>query len=193
MSKVSKDKKQLSKSRWNLRFDATRSALYHMSREGMFSTLHKLVMFVVTFSGTGAAFNVLQNGDQYLSIGASLLAAFVATLDLVYDFNGKARLHSTLKQQYYNILSELEICADGKSEISMLRSRMIKIYADEPPKLWALDAIAWNRTYTALYPKTAKSDLLQVTWWQRLVSHFWAFSAGKFGVEDLRSSETEEN
>lgn len=163
-----------------IKFDVTRNIMYHGAREGFYGGLHKSVMFLTTFFGTGAAIVVLKEGPELLSVTLGLLVAVASTLDLVIDLSGSARLHNGLRQRYFALMGELEDCVDESADLSAINKRIYALYGEEPPQLRALDAICWNQTRLALYPEVQFGDLIHIKWNESFFRHVWAFSDSKF-------------
>lgn len=173
----------------DLKFDVTRNIMYHGAREGWYSRLHKLIMFLATFFGTGAAVVVLKEWPEAYSVGLALLVAVATTLDLVFDLSGNARLYNGLRQRLFAILADLEDCADDQAGLSAIRKRMYALYGEEPPQLRALDAICWNQARLAVFPETKFEDLLRVKWHEVFFKHIWAFPNADFPYNSETNSE----
>lgn len=153
--------------------DCLRNARYHEDRESFFSFAHKGAMFVVVASGTAA----------FASVKAQPTLAAVITLaaliDLVFDVSGKARLHASIRRRIYDVLAQAE---DEQRSLARLKEQAVRIYADEPPCMHAVNAIAYNAAMAAF--ERPKGHQLQVNWWQRLTRHFWPWSGTKFVTFD---------
>jgi len=153
----------------NIKFDALRNAIYYASRRRFFELLSRFLSFCVVFSGTAAVANVTQWDPRLPAAGAAVIGA----LQLVFDFNGRARIHENLQRRYFELIaqidSENEINAD---KLAKWKSTLSLIYAEEPPPMRALDAIAYNKACDSL----GKSDgRLYVNPLQSLLSQFYSF------------------
>ncbi|MEM9495017.1 MAG: hypothetical protein AAGA09_03355 [Pseudomonadota bacterium] len=165
----------------DLRFDLLRNALYNSAREGFFALLHRMVMFVVAFAGTGAAVNLLgDEPEKLISIFAGLLVAFAATADLVFDLGGSARVHAGLKQRFFSLLAELEVSAGDEDELKKIQKQMTSIYGEEPPIKRVVDAIAWNQARLSNEPDVTAEQLLRISFFQGILQHIWAFNSADF-------------
>jgi len=123
---------------FNPRFDALRNAIYHASRRLFFELFSRLRSFLVV-SGTAAVANVLD--PRWLAATAATIGA----AQLVFDFNGRARLHEMLQRKYFELISEMDLVANPSADDrAKWQATLDKIYADEPPPMRALDAIAYN-------------------------------------------------
>jgi hypothetical protein len=97
---------------------------------------------------------------------------------VVFDVRGKAGLHSGLRKQIYGVLAD----ANGDETLSNLERRLTLIYADEPPCMYAVNALAYNRAM-ASYGRPAQF-LLEIGWRANFVRHIWPFTASTFKAYD---------
>ncbi|MDB5596245.1 MAG: hypothetical protein JWM36_3206 [Hyphomicrobiales bacterium] len=136
----------------DLRFEIIRGAMYHDDLERHYARLHRWIMFIVIFSGTAAAANMLpaqpilwwpwaEPSKPVLALLLSLLSTLAGTVDIVWDVSGKARLHSSLKRQAYDLLAD---CEDADCDARQMRQRIVRTLVDEPPILHAANALAFN-------------------------------------------------
>jgi hypothetical protein len=146
-----------------------RNSHYHEDRERFFARLHKMTMFVVVLGGA-ATFAPL---ERYWI--AALAVTLAGLTDLVFDVSGKARLHASLRRRIYEILAESQ---DDDVDLIKLRKRAIDVYADEPPCMHAVNALAYNSAMAA-FERPAKLQL-KISWQQRLFRNFWPFPATSF-------------
>jgi hypothetical protein len=130
--------------RENIRFNVLRNALYHTARRRTFERWNRLFSFLVVVLGTAAAADAFAAFDvNQLWIG--LAVAVIGALQLVLDFGGLARLHMTLQRDYYLLLADIEAKPEASArQCADWQGRMIRITADEPPLLRAIDAKAYN-------------------------------------------------
>jgi len=92
----------MSTSDLNPKFDALRNAIYHTSRRRFFELLSRLLSFLVVISGTAAVANLHAIEPRF----AAAAAATIGALQLVFDFNGRARTHEILQRKYYDLIAE---------------------------------------------------------------------------------------
>jgi hypothetical protein len=132
---------------FNVRFDALRNAVYHASRRRFFELLSRSLSFLVVVSGTAAVASVAGWDPRWPAAGAAVIGA----LQLVFDFNGRARLHERLQQKYFELISAVDKkLSPSEADVAQWRSDLGIIYADEPPPMKALDAIAYNKACDSL-------------------------------------------
>lgn len=165
----------------NPRFDALRSALYHAERRRFFDFLNRLVNCIVILLGAGAAAKwakLVHIDDVWFEMAIVVFA----TVQLVFDFGGSARVHEYLQKRLYELLAEIE-GSDTSDDHAMRRwsSKLLTITADEPMTMRALDAIAYNKALDAVVSPAEKHKYRQVvSWWQARCRHFLAFQAVDF-------------
>ena len=87
--------------------------------------------------------------------------AVVTALSLVFDFAGRASTHRDLRRRFYDLLARAEIGGDAVA----IQSEMTKLYAEEPPVSWAVNAVAHNTAARNLFGDDAK--LVEIGWWAR--------------------------
>jgi hypothetical protein len=98
-------------------------------------------------SGTAAVANLDLLEPRFLAAIASSIGA----LQLVFDFNGRARINELLQRKYYELLAQIDAVTNpSKEQISEWQAALNRIYVDEPPPMRALDAIAYNTGCRAL-------------------------------------------
>jgi hypothetical protein len=149
------------------------NALYHDDRERFFAWLNRVFMFFIVASGASA---LSPFRDAYPLVPA--LAALLGLANLVFDINGCSRVHSSLRQRFYNLLSDAETITD----IASLEKRMILTYSDEPPIMYAVNAVAYINAMEH-YGRDEKY-LLEINLFYRFIRHLWPFSASSFRTHE---------
>lgn len=169
----------------DVRFDALRNAIYHTERRTFLDLLNRLLNFLVIILGTGVIGKAALQGHTetlWLEIGV----VFFATLQLVFDFGGRARAHEFLQKRYYELLAEME-SENLDSEPFKIKwsCKLLTLAGDEPMAMRALDALAYNKALSALVgdPDTLLQHRQRVTWWQRRMRHIFAFHSAAFPPE----------
>ena len=142
----------------NIRFNALRNALYHTARRRHFERLGRWLNLAIILLGVAAIADPLKLiGVSAAWIGVAV--ALVGALQLVFDFSRQARDHQALQRDYYRLLAEIEATiVPDPSELSRWRGEMIRITADEPPVLRAIDAKAYNDAIeaTGVFPQNER-------------------------------------
>lgn len=147
-----------------------RNTHYHEERERFFARWHKGTMFVAVLGGS-AAFAPLDRGYWI----AGLLVAVAGLIDLVFDVSGRARLHASLRRRIYEILAEAQ---DEGADLAGLKKRAIAVYADEPPCMYAVNALAYNSAMEAF--ERPSEFQLKISFSQRFWRNVWPFPQTAF-------------
>jgi len=175
----------------NPKFDALRSALYHTERQRFLDSLNRWFNFAIIILGATAAakWAKLENfEDAWLELAIVL----IATIQLVFDFGGSARLHEFLQMRHYEVLAEME-GEDPADEVTLRKwsAKLVTLSSSEPMTMRALDAIAYNKALDAVLDGEEKYKYRQhVTWWQVRLRHFWAFQSTDFTRDRRKCSAT---
>jgi hypothetical protein len=160
---------------FNPKFDALRNAIYHSSRRRFFELLSRSLSFLIVVSGTVAVAN-LQIFDARW---AAALAAVIGALQLVFDFHGRARLHELLQRRYFELIAQIdEVPNPTPEQRKQWQATLSRIYADEPPPMRALDAIAYNAACRNM--GYADKNFRRVTLWHLLLSQIYPFPRTNF-------------
>lgn len=157
-----------------VKFECIKNASYNDDRERHFARFHKGIMFVVVLSGTAAFGTIFGKDGSFCAAFFAFVATAAGVADLVFDLDGRARLHNSLKRRSYDLLARLQL-GEKPDEICASITRM---YADEPPTMHAVNSLAFNAAVDALgRPPGQKYDLEP---WQVYARHWWPFRANEF-------------
>ncbi|MGD9838048.1 MAG: hypothetical protein AB7F72_04935 [Afipia sp.] len=157
----------------SFQIECLKNARYHEDREIFFARLHKLTMLVAVLGGTATFAFVSQ-----FKLFAGLIA-IAGIVDLVFDVSGKARLHAALRRRVYDVMAQAE---NANRDLSELKEQAARIYADEPPCMHAVNALAYNAAMQA-FDRPVKYQF-PVTGWHRALRHWWPFTADDFKTHD---------
>lgn len=146
-----------------------RNAHYHEDRERFFARIHRVAMFIVVVSGT-ATF-AWARAIPYLAA----IITLTGLIDLVFDVSGKARLHASLRRRIYDVLAQTE---DVSRSDAQLKEQAVRIYADEPPCMHAVNAMAYNAAMLAF--DRPHKYLFKIDPFYRVMRHWFAFASTKF-------------
>lgn len=168
-----------------INFDALRNAIYHSARRNYYDFLNRLMSLLVVAAGAGAV------ADFEKFFASPALLAFVATMaglfQLVFDFGGKARTHEFLQRRFYELTAEIaQAEKPTPSKIRDWEAALKRLYAEEPPPMRAMDAIAYNAAAESLGSDKAKR--IYVTPWQSFNRYWWEFNGADFPyVSDVKT------
>ena len=156
-----------------LEFRAIRNAAYHEDRERHYGAFHRFLMFIVVAVGTASIGASLSTENAWATAGTAV-AVLAGLVDLLWNVDGLARLHSSLRRRSYDLLARLEA---GES-LNTIKPEYIRIIADEPPAMHAVNALAFNAAVDAMgRPKEQKYQLDR---WQSLFRHWVRFRPNEF-------------
>lgn len=165
------------------KFDALRNAIYHTERSKFFNLLSRSLNFIVIVLGAAAVGKITAHYagfDNWIELGIVVFA----TVQLVFDFGGRAGTHAFLQKRYYDVLADMEMNSDVDSPKVRKRwsAKLLTIAGDEPIIMRALDALAYNSALDAWTddPKLLSANRLHVPWWQRRLRNLIAFQGTQF-------------
>jgi hypothetical protein len=154
-------------------FRCVRNAAYHEDREMHYARMHRFLMFVVVVVGTASIGASLAQENKVATIGTAA-AVLAGLVDLLWNVDGMARLHSSLRRRCYDLLARLE----ANEPVDGVRSEYVRIIADEPPAMHAVNALAFNAAVDALgRPRSQKYKLVL---WKIWLRHWLRFQANEF-------------
>lgn len=163
----------------NIRFNVLRNALYHTARRRHFEMLARWLNLIVILLGAAAIADTLRNfgiGPVWIGVAVTVVGA----LQLVFDFGRQASDHQGLQRDYYRLLAEIEAkISPTQEDIARWKGEMIRITADEPPVLRAIDAKAYNDALdaTGVYPD---DERLVIPFGPRVAGGFLSFEGRSF-------------
>jgi hypothetical protein len=159
---------------WDIKFDALRNAIYHSARRRFFELLNRSLSFCIVISGTVAVASVTKWDVAW----PAAVAAVFGALQLVFDFAGRAHIHGNLQRRYFELIADIDAkTAPLEQDIAKWKSTLSLIYADEPPPMRALDAIAFNKACDSL---GCPEDRRHVSSWQWFMQHVYSFPNAVF-------------
>jgi hypothetical protein len=160
----------------HLRFEATINGRYHTSRQGWYEGMHRLCMFAVVLGGTAAIAATFRSGGGYYWL-AALIPTLAGTIDLVFDFAGKAAQHARLQERSYNIVADIELCADDPAILCRRGwAEIARICAQESKTMRVVQALAYNDTKEGTQ-ENVKAELFHgIPWWALASRHVFAHS-----------------
>jgi hypothetical protein len=159
---------------WDIKFEALRNAIYHSSRRRFFELLSRFLSFLVIVSGTLAVATLANWDPRWPAAGAAVIGA----MQLVFDFNGRARLHENLQRRYFELIAKIEqVLTPTEQEIASWKSDLNLMYADEPPPMRALDTVAYNKACDSLGCPEGRRRL---TLWQWFMQRIYSFPNTEF-------------
>jgi len=127
-------------------FSCTRNAAYHEDMEAFYARWHRFFMFIVVAVGTASIGASLVKETTHWATAGTAIAVLAGLVDLLWNVDGMARLHSTLRRRCFDLLARME----ADEEIKGIKAEYVRIIADEPPAMYAVNALAFNAAVDAL-------------------------------------------
>lgn len=163
----------------HVEFDLVRSAIYHGARMRFYDRLHRWFMFAVILTGTSAVASILSDYGVR-SAGLALAAALLGAADIAFGFSGRARDHDFLRRQYYELLAKLVERQNDENIASIVHCDMLRLSAQEPPPLRALDAIAYNSALESLGRNP--DERIPIKWRETLLKNILPYNTVDFAA-----------
>ena len=159
------------------KFKCVRNAAYHADWERFYGRWHKILMFFVVAFGT-AAIGSTATTDNWLATAGTAVAVFAGLVDILWDVDGRARLHSDLRRRSFDLLARLE----GGEDVQRIEVEFVRLVAEEPPPMHAVNALAFNSAVDALGRPPGQKYVLTPS--QRRMRHWREFRPNQFPTED---------
>jgi hypothetical protein len=157
-----------------LKISLIRNARYHEDRERFFAGVHRWIMAFVIVGGVLTVASFMQQWPLMIAI-AGVGVTLAGTLDLAFNVDGSARLHAALKHRVYALLAQAE---DDEIPVEKLREQAALVYADEPPCMHAVNAVAYNGAMLAA--GRPEKYLFKIDGWHRFWRNVFAFASTEF-------------
>lgn len=166
-----------------LRITLLRNIRYHEDREGFFTLWNRILTAFVLLSGT-AVFVAAVHADspsattQAIAIGTTL----IGVVQLVFDLPRKQFLHESLRVRFLELHSEATA-----SNVEITKVAAARLYGQEPPTYYAVDALAFNAAMQSLGRNPAYARRVNLL--QRRLRHRLRFANARFperGATDAR-------
>lgn len=154
------------------------NAHYHASREAFLDTTHRWFMFCVIALGTAALMDIFPSEKKdwikgFCSAGAAIFGA----LDLTFDLSNRARMHSMMRQRYFELLANVR---EGAKTPNEARVCIERFSGDEEPPYEVLYLASWNRAQESVYGNTAIK--YKITKWGLATKNFFWRPGARYPV-----------
>lgn len=148
-----------------------RAIRYHEARARFLDFWRRVFDFLVVVLGAGA---VTTATTDYKVLGTviGIALAAIGALQLVAGFSEKAGEHTSLKRRFCDVLARITEArasgADADRSLEKITKRWAAIWADEPPTMHVLEAIAWNAARRTREHDLDEDTLIAIGWWPSL-------------------------
>lgn len=159
-------------SQYALLFGVRRSIRYHDRRRAFFERLHRLTGALTVLMAGSVLYDLGRSGETANWLMAlAMLAAVLASLDMVVGYAARAGQHRDLKARFVDL--EMSMLKGGASAEDWLPHQLARlgIERDEPPIYRALDLLCHNELARA--EGCQPVDLAKVPAWQRWSRHLF--------------------
>lgn len=109
--------------------------------------------------------------------------AIASSLDAVFRFNRKARIHESLGRRFTDLSAKLATWQPVAQNLSKAKVERLKIERDEPPVRRLIDLQAYNEECRAM--GKSEADLIPLSGWQRAVGY--VFTPGMRKIEKWKA------
>ncbi|SIO61501.1 hypothetical protein SAMN05443247_08846 [Bradyrhizobium erythrophlei] len=163
-------------------FAVEKSRRYHSKMQAFYEWCYNLTRAATTLTGTASFFVLLANG---LGVAKYLTAvvALASSLDAVFRFNRKARIHEALARRFTDLSAKIATWAPVSQNLSRAKVERLKIERDEPPVRRIIDLQAHNEECRA--QGTPETDLIPLSGWQRMMGY--VFTPGMKRIEKWKA------
>lgn len=156
------------------RFELLRVAVYHDEMMRWHSMLARWINLLTILLGTSAFAGFAGQRAEIAQVSA-LMVAVAGALGLVFDFGGRARVHLDMKRRACAALADLE---KGNLSSAEVQAEIISMFADEPPEMRAVGALAHNQAGRTVFGDAFTK--VRVRWLERRLRHIMAFRSREF-------------
>lgn len=160
---------------YSLFFDVRRSIRYHDRRRSFFEMMHRITAALTILMAGSILFDIGKTGvSAPWLVVLSLLAALLATFDMVVGYASKADLHRSLKVRFGEL--EMAIIAGGSTQKQWDAHHLkrLEIEQDEPSIYRALDLLCYIEVSIA--DGVEKDKLPKVDCISRVTCHIFHWS-----------------
>ncbi len=161
----------------SVRFNVLRNALYHQARRRFLERTSRVLNLAIILLGAATVSDILGAfvAPGWMGLGVAVAGA----LQLVYDFSRRAAEHAAFQREYFRLLAEIDETPEPTpGTVARWRAGMLRITAEEPPVLRAVDAIAYNAAVDAL--ELPEGERLVLPFWMPPLAHLCGFDGYRF-------------
>jgi hypothetical protein len=147
-------------------FGVKKSLRYHARRRRFFEKLDNITKFLVVVTSASAFIAIL--GDKSsITTALTAVVTILALADITFGFGRRSRMYQDFYRQFSELAMAIALVLDpSRKDVAELQARRLKIEADEPPQIYALERWCWNEEAEAR--DTAPEDLHKLTKLQKL-------------------------
>jgi hypothetical protein len=160
---ITKEEKDLE----SIDFGVKKSLRYHAIRRRFFETWENITKCLVAFTSAWAFIAILGGENSSITIVLTAAVTILALADIIFGFGRRARMYQDLYRQFSDLAIAIALVLDPtRQDVAQLKARRLRIEADEPPLIDALERWCWNAEAEARH--AAPEMLHKLTKWQKL-------------------------
>jgi hypothetical protein len=131
---------------YDVNFAACKSRRYHIKMRAFYEWCHNLARVATALTGTASFFVLLATKTGGIETAKYLTAvvAIAASIDSVFRFERKARLHDGLGRSFTRLCGKIAEWDETPVNLHKARAARLKIEEDEPPLRRLIDLQAQN-------------------------------------------------
>ncbi|MCK1693844.1 hypothetical protein [Bradyrhizobium sp. 144] len=124
-------------------FSVEKSRRYHAKMQAYYDWCYNLTRAATALTGTASFFTLLAGGTEIAKYLTAIVAA-AASLDSVFRFNRKARVHEGLSRRFTELSAKIAGWESVPQNLKKARAERLRIEKDEPPVRRLIDLQAQN-------------------------------------------------
>ena len=124
-------------------FSVEKCRRYHAKMQAYYDWCYNLTRAATALTGTASFFTLLAGGTDIAKFLTAIVAA-AASLDAVFRFNRKARLHEGLSRRFTELSAKIAGWEPVPQNLKKARAERLRIEKDEPPVRRLIDLQAQN-------------------------------------------------
>lgn len=166
---------QMADDQYDLFFDVRRSVRYHDRRRSFFEYMHRITAALTILMAGSILFDIGKMGTTApWLVALSVVAALLATFDMVVGYASKADLHRSLKVRFGELEMAIIVGDSSQVEWDAHHLKRLEIEQDEPTIYRALDVLCYNEV--AIADGVKKENLRNIDCITRVTCHLfhWA-------------------
>ena len=158
--------------RWEVVYNISLGARYHMARQQFFGKWHKVTSALSLAFSTSAVATLMSNTKVGMVCAA--IVAVLQALDLVIETRKNSELHNELRREYLSLETELYHHPEGltDAEYSNFQTRIKAIELKEPPIMRTVLLLSKNDVHS-VFGLEGKAE---ISWWKRQFANIINFS-----------------
>lgn len=128
---------------YDVSFSVEKCRRYHAKMQAYYDWCYNLTRAATALTGTASFFTLLAGGTEIAKYLTGIVAA-AASVDSVFRFNRKARVHEGLSRRFTELSARIAGWEPVPQNLKKARAERLRIEKDEPPVRRLIDLQAQN-------------------------------------------------